>query len=64
MGEIVFMLGAGALHEAGAPLMRQFLDAAEDLKKKNEGSGAGANFNLVFKGVHAYQMAAGKSNGQ
>jgi hypothetical protein len=35
MSEIVFVLGAGASKSAGAPLMNEFFDTAEDLLAKN-----------------------------
>jgi hypothetical protein len=34
MSEIMFVLGAGASKEAGAPLMGEFLDAADDIRKR------------------------------
>lgn len=36
MAENVFILGAGASRKAGAPLMKGFLDSAEDLLKKGK----------------------------
>jgi hypothetical protein len=38
MSEIVFILGAGASCDAGAPLMKGFLDRAEVLAKTFAGS--------------------------
>jgi hypothetical protein len=36
MSEIVFILGAGASKNAGAPLMANFLDKADELRKEGK----------------------------
>jgi len=37
ISRIVFILGAGASKEAGAPLMREFLDVAEVVREQQTG---------------------------
>src|SRR5271156_2630675 len=59
MSETVFILGAGASHSAGAPLMRNFLDAAERLR--THARTGRADFELVFEGIAALQQAHFKS---
>lgn len=54
MSEIVFVFGAGASSEAGAPLMKDFLDEAYELHKLH----ANPNFELVFKAFDALKAAA------
>lgn len=57
MSEIVFILGAGASKEAGAPLMREFLDAADDLRKElNVNDEIKASFDLVFEGLRSLRI--------
>jgi hypothetical protein len=59
MSETVFILGAGVSHQAGAPLMKDFIDAADDLRK---GAFHGdADFDLVFKGLRALQSVYAKA---
>ena len=60
MADIVFILGAGTSREAGAPLMADFLDRAEDLLRADKmGERHEKDFELVFRalgmleGVHA-----------
>lgn len=60
MGENIFILGAGASKESGAPLMNNFLDVAEDLLRENSfDSDSVDKIKEVFKiitylqGVHA-----------
>jgi len=61
MGENLFILGAGASAESGAPLMGNFLDIAEDLlragevEEKNE-------FSKVFEVISRLQNVFAKSN--
>jgi NAD-dependent SIR2 family protein deacetylase len=64
MSEVVFIFGAGASKQAGAPLMRDFLDTAEHLKRSGRGGSdqQQAAFDLVFKGVSALQSAFAKAN--
>lgn len=63
MSETVYILGAGASAQAGAPLMANFLDTAERLHRlgkagvKNEYA---ADFALVFRAVAALQPVYAK----
>jgi hypothetical protein len=61
MSETVFILGAGASREAGAPLMADFLDVADELRKGGQLGDASSDFDLVFKGLAALQLAHSKS---
>ena len=53
MSETVFILGAGASKAGGAPLMQDFLDIAEQLKKDGKLDDIQNAYNLVFKGIEA-----------
>jgi len=53
MSEVVFILGAGASHKAGVPLMSNFLDVAHDLWKMGYVSDAERSFEAVFNGISA-----------
>lgn len=64
MSRTVFIVGAGASAEAGAPVMADFLDRADALRR----SGAPvlsrdeqASFDLVFKGIGALRAAHSKA---
>lgn len=59
----VFILGAGASKEAGAPLMMDFLDRAEDLLRKKSDSinEAKDDFEDVFKAISELQGVHSKS---
>src|SRR5688572_8438912 len=48
MAKKVFILGAGASKSAGAPLLSEFIDAADDLRK-TDGSVSRDDFNLFFE---------------
>jgi len=61
MAENVFILGAGASRKAGAPLMKEFLDSAEDLLKKGKIGDAKGDFELVFRAFESLKMAAAKA---
>ncbi len=61
MSEIGFVLGAGASKDAGAPLMADFLDVADDLTKQNLAKEAQEDFNLVFKARAELQQAHSKA---
>lgn len=50
MSRTVFILGAGASHEAGGPLMADFLETAERLYRQKEVVDHAPAFELVFKG--------------
>lgn len=62
----VFILGAGASKEAGAPLMREFLDVADATRDKADGPvQSGSNlqeqFTLVFRAIAELQGVFAKS---
>ncbi len=59
MADTVFILGAGASKEAGAPLMGEFLDVAHNLWK-TEGSTMPA-FETVFRGISRLQQVHSKA---
>ena len=63
MSETVFILGAGASQHAGAPVMKHFLDTAEDLKKREEflPDWEQDDFDLIFRGINALKEAQAKS---
>ena len=48
MAKKIFILGAGASHSAGPPLLRGFLDAARELLRAGEKRTTTAAFELVF----------------
>ncbi len=48
MAEAVFILGAGASKECGAPLMANFLDVADDLRLRGEAGIDAVHFERVF----------------
>ena len=55
MSDIVFILGAGASKRAGAPLMNDFLDVANDLWKLGFVKDADEQFQNVFSGISELQ---------
>jgi len=57
----VFILGAGASKEAGAPLMADFLDQAKDLWASSRVTNANASFQDVFKAIGRLQPVHSKS---
>ncbi len=61
MSEIVFILGAGASKEAGAPLMADFLDKAEELRKHDKVDQFKADFDRVFDAISALQRVHSKA---
>ncbi|MBI3669832.1 MAG: hypothetical protein HY237_08655 [Acidobacteria bacterium] len=61
MSETVFILGAGASKSAGAPLMKNFLDVAYNLRKRPEVGDAAEDFGLVFDGIAELQRAHSKA---
>lgn len=61
MSEIVFVLGAGASAQAGAPVMQDFLDVAYDLMKRKQSQEIAADSDLVFKGIDALQRVHSKA---
>jgi len=64
MANTVFILGAGASKEAGAPLMAEFLDTARDLsaaKDRRIDSESHAAFERVFKAIQELRISHYKS---
>lgn len=62
MSDIVFILGAGASKEAGAPLMPEFLDVAHDLWKRGGVKEHDiTKFQQVFEAISALQSVHSKS---
>lgn len=59
MSQTVIILGAGASKGAGAPLMNEFLDVADDLRKGS--SQRDKDFDLVIKGRDALQLVHSKA---
>jgi NAD-dependent SIR2 family protein deacetylase len=61
MASTVFILGAGASRQAGAPLMADFLDVAHDLWKTGQVQPYADDFAVVFKGIGTLQRVHSKS---
>lgn len=61
MSEIVFILGAGCSKEAGAPLMLDFLDRAEDLLHSEQPGPWLEDFERVFSALVRLRSAHSKS---
>ncbi|MFA5146951.1 MAG: hypothetical protein WC515_06245 [Candidatus Omnitrophota bacterium] len=61
MSEIVFILGAGASKEAGAPLMADFLEKADELRKTDNLGEYKSDFDDVFNAISALQPVHSKS---
>ncbi|MGD2109800.1 MAG: hypothetical protein PVI86_10445 [Phycisphaerae bacterium] len=61
MANTVFILGAGASKEAGAPLMNEFLDEAHRLWKMGDVHDANEDFKRVFQGIGALQRVHSKA---
>ena len=61
MSLTVFILGAGASREAGGPLMADFLDTADELRRTIDLGDDKTSFDAVFKGVSALQAVHSKS---
>lgn len=61
-GNTVFILGAGASQESGAPLMSDFLDVAEALLRENKVPEAAADFQCVFDALAELRLAQAKSD--
>src|SRR5688500_10494612 len=62
MSKMVIILGAGASHGAGAPLMMNFLDEAESLLARGQVDDLREEFDLVFEGIHRLQAVHHKSH--
>jgi len=61
MSKVVFILGAGASKECGAPLMANFLDIAYNLHATNGSGDKAEDFENVFKAIGALQQVHSKS---
>lgn len=61
MSEIVFILGAGASSTAGAPLIKDFLNVADELRNKNNLGNCGSFFDKVFDARSCLQSLHSKS---
>ena len=61
MSRIVFILGAGASQQAGAPLMGDFLDVSHDLHRRGEVGDASSDFEAVFRGISELQRVHSKA---
>jgi hypothetical protein len=56
VSDTVFVLGAGASAEAGAPVMSNFFDVARELERQGRVGAAATEFRAVFKGIRALSM--------
>jgi hypothetical protein len=61
VSETVFIFGAGASQQAGAPVMQDFLDVARQLKKEKQNEEIASDSDLVFKGIDALQRVHSKA---
>lgn len=61
MSEVVFILGAGASKDCGAPLMNDFLDTASRLLSTNEVGDKKEDFERVFKAISSLQAVHSKA---
>ncbi|MFN7929917.1 MAG: hypothetical protein U0Y68_18615 [Blastocatellia bacterium] len=61
MSNIVFILGAGASKQCGAPLMTNFLDVAAELLRTNKVQEKRAEFEQVFKTIGELQVVHSKA---
>jgi hypothetical protein len=61
MSTDVFILGAGASQQAGAPLMLEFLDTAHNLWKLKRVPDVEPSFDSVFQGISSLQSVHSKS---
>ena len=61
MDENVFILGAGASVESGAPLMNNFIDVAEDLFREGAVNDVSEDFERVFTIIDELQTVYSKS---
>jgi hypothetical protein len=57
----VFILGAGASREAGAPLMFDFIDVARELRRADRVADAKHAFDAVFDAISALQRVHSKA---
>jgi len=61
MARTVFVLGAGASREGGAPLMNDFLDVAEELLHQKRVGNAAEHFELVLRARDSLQAVHSKA---
>ena len=61
MSNVVFILGAGASRQCGAPLMFDFLDVASNLLRSNAVQEKRAEFERVFAAIGALQAVHSKA---
>lgn len=61
MSSIVFVLGAGASKQAGAPLMFDFLDVANDLLRRGQVNDKKEHFNRVLDAIGQLQQVHSKA---
>lgn len=61
MSDVVFILGAGASKQCGAPLMAEFLDVATNLLKTNSAGDKKEDFEKVFRAISSLQAVHSKS---
>lgn len=61
MSNVVFILGAGASRQCGAPLMSDFLDVASDLLRSNSVQEKREEFERVFTAIGALQSVHSKA---
>lgn len=61
LSNVVFILGAGASRQCGAPLMFDFLDMASDLLHSNRVENKRAEFKKVFEAIGALQVVHSKA---
>jgi hypothetical protein len=62
VSDTVFILGAGASAECGAPVMANFLDTARRLHREGRTGDKGTYFSDVFDGITALSAVYEKSN--
>ena len=61
MSNVVFILGAGASKQAGAPLMATFLDVAADLLRSDQVGNTRPHFERVFAAIGGLQAVHSKA---
>ncbi len=61
MSSVVFILGAGASKQCGAPLMANFLDTATDLLRAKRVDGRRGHFERVFSAIGGLQAVHSKA---
>jgi len=62
MAKVIFILGAGASKLAGAPLMPEFLEVADDLYRSNQTGNKTPDFQRVFEARGRLQAVHSKSS--